>query len=215
LRFTVQTDRGNLRIDSRLVGMGNLFNILSTVAICQGLGLKSEAIEEGINLLPGVPGRLELIDCGQPFTVIVDYAHTDVALENLLLIARGLHPRRIITLFGCGGNRDRSKRPLMGEIAAKLSDLVIVTSDNPRGEEPAAIIAEIEKGIRTVTSRYQRIIDRGEAIATAIRQAHPGDVVLVAGKGHEAYQEFANQTIPFDDREICRKLLKQKMEGTL
>jgi UDP-N-acetylmuramoyl-L-alanyl-D-glutamate--2,6-diaminopimelate ligase len=215
LRFAVQTDRGNLRIDSRLVGMGNLFNILSTVAICQGLGLKSEAIEEGINRLQGVPGRLELIDCGQPFTVIVDYAHTDVALENLLLIARGLHPRRIITLFGCGGNRDRSKRPLMGEIAAKLSDLVIVTSDNPRGEEPAAIIAEIEKGIRTVTSRYQRIVDREEAIATAFRQAQPDDVVLVAGKGHETYQECAGHMIPFDDREMCRKLLKKKMEGTL
>ena len=215
LRFTVQAAGVNLMIDSRLVGMGNLFNILSTVAICRGLGIESEAIEQGINRLQGVPGRLELIDCGQPFTVIVDYAHTDVALENLLLIARGLHPRRVITVFGCGGNRDRTKRPLMGEIAAKMSDLVIVTSDNPRGEEPAAIIREIEKGIRAVTSKYQRCIDREEAITAAIRQAQPDDVVLVAGKGHESYQEFADQIIPFDDREVCRRLLKKKMEGAL
>jgi UDP-N-acetylmuramyl-tripeptide synthetase len=185
------------------------------VAICRGLGIESEAIEQGINRLQGVPGRLELIDCGQPFTVIVDYAHTDVALENLLLIARGLHPRQVITVFGCGGNRDRTKRPLMGEIAAKMSDLVIVTSDNPRGEEPAAIIREIEKGIRAVTSKYQRCIDREEAITAAIRQAQPDDVVLVAGKGHESYQEFADQIIPFDDREVCRRLLKKKMEGAL
>lgn len=215
LKFVTRTSRGTLPIESRLVGMGNLFNILSTVAICQSLGLDDEAIVRGIGQLAGVPGRLELIDCGQPFTVIVDYAHTDVALENLLLIARGLRPNRTITVFGCGGNRDRTKRPLMGEIAAKLSDIVIVTSDNPRREEPEAIIAEIEKGIRKVTSRYLKHVEREVAISEALRMAQPGDVVLIAGKGHEPYQEFADRTIPFDDRDVSRKLLRQKLEGML
>jgi UDP-N-acetylmuramoyl-L-alanyl-D-glutamate--2,6-diaminopimelate ligase len=215
LRFEVRTWRGLLSIESRLVGMGNLFNILSTVAICQRLGLENEIIAHGISRLAGVPGRLEIVDCGQPFTVIVDYAHTDVALENLLQIACGLKPKRIITVFGCGGNRDRTKRPLMGEIAAKMSEVIILTSDNPRREPPEAILAEIEAGVRRVTTKYVKHVDRETAIHEALRMAQPGDVVLVAGKGHEVYQEFADRTVPFDDREVCARLLRQKMEGKL
>ncbi len=203
-----------LALRSHLFGRPNASNIAAAVAASTALGCRPEAALEGIASVKGVPGRLEGIDAGQRFSVYVDYAHTDDALANTLKTVRDLRPRRLIVVFGCGGDRDRTKRPLMGAAAARLADLAILTSDNPRTEDPLAIVSEVEKGIRQVTSdpaRYRVIPDRREAIRTAILEADGGDAVVIAGKGHETYQILRDRTIPFDDREVARECLRARV----
>jgi UDP-N-acetylmuramoyl-L-alanyl-D-glutamate--2,6-diaminopimelate ligase len=170
------------------------------------LGIDEAAIARGLEAVDGVPGRFEAVDEGQPFTVLVDYAHTPDSLENVLTTARELTSGRLICVFGCGGDRDREKRPMMGRIAAELSDVAIVTSDNPRSEDPGAIIDEIVAGI---VGDAEIIQDRRSAIAHAIETAEPGDVVVIAGKGHEQGQQFRDRTVPFDDREVAREALRR------
>jgi UDP-N-acetylmuramoyl-L-alanyl-D-glutamate--2,6-diaminopimelate ligase len=195
---------GGIELETRLRGRFNVENILGAVAAGRLLGIDDDAIAYGVRELRGVPGRFEAVDEGQPFAVLVDYAHTPDSLENVLRTARDLAPGRLICVFGCGGDRDRGKRPLMGRIASELADVAIVTSDNPRSEEPGAIVAEILTGI---DGEAEVEPDRRAAIALAIESAEEGDVVVIAGKGHEQGQQFADRTIPFDDREVAREAL--------
>jgi UDP-N-acetylmuramoyl-L-alanyl-D-glutamate--2,6-diaminopimelate ligase len=197
---------GGIELETRLRGRFNVENVLGAVAAARLLGIDDDAIAYGVSELRGVPGRFEAVDEGQPFAVLVDYAHTPDSLENVLRTARDLAQNRVICVFGCGGDRDRGKRPLMGRIATNLADLAIVTSDNPRSEEPEAIIAEILEG---VGSEVEVEADRREAIARAVATAGEGDVVVIAGKGHEQGQQFADRTIPFDDREVARDALRR------
>jgi UDP-N-acetylmuramoyl-L-alanyl-D-glutamate--2,6-diaminopimelate ligase len=191
-----------------LLGEYNVLNALAAAAVAFSQGVSEEAIVQGLEGLRGVPGRMERVDNGQPFTVIVDYAHTEDALRNVLTALRRLQPARILTVFGCGGDRDRIKRPLMGEVAARMSDEIFLTSDNPRSEDPSRITLDVEVGIRRVRAEhYQIILDRREAITQALAQAKAGDIVLIAGKGHENYQILGDRTIPFDDRETARQWL--------
>jgi UDP-N-acetylmuramoyl-L-alanyl-D-glutamate--2,6-diaminopimelate ligase len=211
LDFTAETPAGKMEIHSRLVGRINVYNLLAAIATGVGLNVPRLAIEEGIAALEAVPGRFERIDLGQPFTVIVDYAHTDDALRNLLATARELDTdARIITLFGCGGDRDRSKRPLMGEAAGRASDLVVLTSDNPRSEDPLLIINDALVGLQRTSAKVLVEPDRRRAIEMAIERALPGDIVLIAGKGHENTQVLKSKTLPFDDREVARDMLRQR-----
>jgi len=197
---------GGLDLETRLRGRFNVENVLGALAAGRLLGLPDDAIVRGIAELRGVPGRFEAVDEGQPFTVLVDYAHTPDSLENVLRTARDLTQNRLVCVFGCGGDRDRGKRPLMGRIAAELADVAIVTSDNPRSEEPDAIIAEIVEG---AGGGVEIEPDRREAIARAIEGAREGDVIVIAGKGHEQGQQFRDRTVPFDDREVAREALRR------
>jgi UDP-N-acetylmuramoyl-L-alanyl-D-glutamate--2,6-diaminopimelate ligase len=197
---------GKLDLTTRLRGRFNVENVLGAVAAARILGVEEEAIAAGVEHLAGVPGRFEAVDEGQPFAVLVDYSHTPDALESLLAEARSLASGRLVCVFGCGGDRDRGKRPLMGEIASRLADAVIVTSDNPRSEDPQAIIDEILAG---VPGPVEVEPDRAAAIARALEEAEAGDVVVIAGKGHEQGQEFADRTIPFDDRDVAREALRR------
>jgi len=197
---------GALELETRLRGRFNVENVLAAVALARLLGVGDEAIATGVAELRGVPGRFEPVDEGQPFTVVVDYSHKPDALENVLRTARGLARNRVVCVFGCGGDRDRGKRPLMGRIASGLADVAIVTSDNPRSEDPDAIIAEVLEG---VTAPVDVEPDRAAAIERAVGLAEPGDVVVIAGKGHEQGQEFADRTLPFDDREVAREALRR------
>jgi UDP-N-acetylmuramoyl-L-alanyl-D-glutamate--2,6-diaminopimelate ligase len=201
-RFT--TD--GLELETRLRGRFNVENVLGAVAAARLLGIEDDAIARGVRELRGVPGRFEAVDEGQPFAVLVDYAHTPDSLENVLRTARDLAQNRLICVFGCGGDRDRGKRPLMGRIASELADLAIVTSDNPRSEEPDSIIGEIVAG---AAGDVEVEPDRREAIARAIDAAQEGDVVVIAGKGHEQGQQFADRTVPFDDRDVAREALRR------
>lgn len=209
IRATISGLEGKLDIVSPLMGRANLENILAAIATAGGLGIPGKVIEEGVAALRQVPGRFERIDEGQPFIVLVDYAHTHDALRNALKIARELARNRLIVLFGCGGDRDRSKRPLMGEVAGALSDLAVLTSDNPRSEDPILIMNDAMVGLQKTGKPYLAEVDREKAIRLAIEGAHEGDVVLLAGKGHETYQVLKDRTIPFDDREMARRLLKE------
>ncbi len=200
-RFTAD----GLDVTTPLRGRFNIENVLGTVAAARLLGLEDAAVAHGIASLRGVPGRFEAVDEGQPFAVIVDYAHTPEALDNVLRSARDLASGRLICVFGCGGDRDRGKRPLMGRAVAALADRVIVTSDNPRSEDPLAIIEEIVAGAPTAEVEP----DRAAAIGRAIELAADGDVVLIAGKGHEQGQELADRKVPFDDREVAREALRR------
>jgi len=217
--LTVGTPLGEMELQSRLLGRPNVRNILAAVATGLALGVLPEAIAQGIAVCPPVPGRMEVVSGREhPFLVIVDYAHTEDALRNLLYAARDLQHAisatgRLLTVFGCGGDRDRSKRAPMGETAGALSHLVIVTSDNPRSEDPEAIIAEIETGLHRTRTPYLKIVDRGEAIRMAIALAEPGDIVLIAGKGHETSQVLKDRVIPFDDREVARAALRERFGG--
>ena len=193
-------------IDLKLKGRFNVENALAAMASCRLLGIDDDAIARGLEAVDGVPGRFEAVDEGQPFTVLVDYAHTPDSLENVLTTARELTSGRVICVFGCGGDRDREKRPIMGRIAAELADVPIVTSDNPRSEDPGAIIDEILAGI---DGDAEIIQDRRSAIAHAIEAAEPRDVVVIAGKGHEQGQQFRDRTVPFDDREVAREALRR------
>ncbi len=209
----IGTSSGDVELRTRLVGRPNIYNIMAATAAALGLRLGTDAIAAGIGNMTGVPGRMEPVDAGQSFAVFVDYAHTPDALDNLLRTAAGLPHARIVTVFGCGGDRDRTKRRAMGEIAGRGSDVVIATSDNPRTEDPLAILAEIEPGLRDVGARYEVIADRRSAIARAVSLAQPGDIVLIAGKGHEDYQIIGNSTLPFDDRAVAREVLRGAQVG--
>ena len=196
---------GGLDLQTPLRGRFNVENVLAAVAVSRLLRIEDEAIVRGVAAVAGVPGRFETVDEGQRFTVVVDYSHKPDALENVLRTARDLTRNRLIVVFGCGGDRDRAKRPLMGKIATELADLAIVTSDNPRSEDPAAIIAEVLDGGDSAEVEP----DRRRAIERAIGAAGEGDVIVIAGKGHEQGQEFADRTFPFDDREVAREALRR------
>lgn len=208
LRFEVVHGGQRFAVESALVGHINVANILLACATAFTYGLKQEEIQRGVSNLQRVPGRFERVEEGQPFAVVVDYAHTDDALRNVIQVARGMQPKRVITLFGCGGDRDRSKRPLMGVAAAELSDYVVLTSDNPRSEDPLAIMNDAMVGLGRYDTPHVAEPDRERAIRKAIEAAEPGDVVILAGKGHETYQILRDGPIPFDDREVARRVLK-------
>ncbi len=211
LNFAAHTPNGVIQVESPLVGRINVYNILAAIGAGIGLGLSNEVIEAGIRNLHAVAGRFQRMDFGQPFLVVVDYAHTDDALENLIRTARELNAKgRIITVFGCGGSRDRTKRPIMGEISGRLSDLSILTSDNPRQEDPLKIISDIVVGTQKSGGKYSIEPDRAKAIHLAIEEAREGDMVLLAGKGHEDYQIFADRTMHFDDREVAGQALSDR-----
>ncbi|MCX8117185.1 MAG: UDP-N-acetylmuramoyl-L-alanyl-D-glutamate--2,6-diaminopimelate ligase [Desulfobacterota bacterium] len=230
LSCRVRTPENDFPVRSRLTGRFNLYNLLAAVATGYGLGLPAEVLKEGIEAVEGVPGRLEKVENRKGIHVIVDYAHTRDALERVLTglretLARSDREGKIITVFGCGGDRDRTKRPLMGEVAARLSDLVVITSDNPRTEDPLAILQEVEAGVRPhaiealgeggreswrAKKGYLKIPDRRQAIRTAIDLAERGDVVLIAGKGHEDYQIVGRKRFPFDDRLEAKRALEEE-----
>jgi UDP-N-acetylmuramoyl-L-alanyl-D-glutamate--2,6-diaminopimelate ligase len=209
LAASLITPQGPLEIRSPLLGRANLMNILGAVATASGLGIPAEMITEGVAALAVVPGRMERVDQGQPFLVLVDYAHTDDALRNVLTAARELAGGRLMVVFGCGGDRDRSKRPLMGEAAGALSDLAILTSDNPRSEDPLRIMSDALVGLQKTGKPYLAEVDRRTAICKALQKAKAGDVVLIAGKGHETYQILKDRTVPFDDRQAAREILRE------
>ncbi len=211
-RARMATPAGELELHCRLPGPRNMENVMAATAAALSLGVDLEVIATGVAALQTVPGRWERIDCGQPFEVVVDFAHTDDALRKLLAAVRALQPARIITVFGCGGDRDRGKRPLMGEAAATGSDVVILSSDNPRGEDPQAITDDAQAGIDATGRDIEthQILDRGEAIRFAIGLAQPGDTVVIAGKGHENVQVIGDRFSPFDDREQCRLALEPR-----
>lgn len=209
LHATLATPEGTWEMDSPLVGRANLANILAATATALGLGMAKEKVQEGIANLAAVPGRFERIDEGQPFLVVVDYAHTDDALRNVLKTARDLTRERLIVVFGCGGDRDRTKRPLMGEAAGSLGDLVVLTSDNPRSEDPIMIMNDALVGLQKTGKPYVAEVDREVAIRKALGEAREGDVVVLAGKGHETYQILKDRTVPFDDREVARRVLRE------
>ncbi len=191
-----------------LIGRFNVANSLASLATANALGISLREAVLSLGKSPQVPGRLETVPAKRQFQVFVDYAHSPDALLNVLKTLRELEPRRLIVVFGCGGDRDRQKRPLMAEAVDRHADLAIITSDNPRKEDPGAIIAEVEKGFRS--NHYEKITDRAEAITRAIQLAQPRDIVLVAGKGHENYQEFSDHTVPFDDVQVARRALENR-----
>ena len=209
-RFTLVTPLGSAGLELPLAGAYNVSNALVAAGCAVALGIDLEAIVRGLEHAPQVPGRLERIDEGQPFSVLVDYAHTPDSLEKAIGAVRSVTPGRVITVFGCGGDRDPEKRPVMGEAAGAGSDLVVVTSDNPRSEDPVGIILHIEDGLRSTGTDYTVEIDRRKAIAAAFAEAREGDAVLIAGKGHEDYQVFLDRTIHFDDREVAREELRAR-----
>ncbi len=211
-RFDLITPDETISISSTLIGRVNAYNILAAAAAAYARGCQSEAVAEGVKNLARVPGRFERVDCGQPFTVAVDYAHTDDALRNLTSLARELAKPtggRVITVFGCGGDRDRSKRPLMGEAAGKGSDFVFLTSDNPRSEDPLAIINDAIVGLQRSGTPFRTDPDRRAAIALAISEARKNDIVLIAGKGHEKVQISRSGTAAFDDRQVVAETLRE------
>ncbi|MGC9158988.1 MAG: Mur ligase family protein, partial [Terracidiphilus sp.] len=206
----LETPSGAARVVSRLAGEVNVLNLLAALAAAEARGVRFADLVAAVPSLQPVPGRFQSVDAGQPFTVIVDYAHTDDALLNLTALARQMTARsggRVITLFGCGGDRDRTKRPRMGRAAGQGSDFAVATSDNPRSEDPQAILAEIEPGLKASGVRYTVEPDRAAAIRLALKEAAAGDVVLIAGKGHEKEQILARGAVPFDDAEIALSAL--------
>ena len=213
IRLTAGTPRGRLELTSPLIGEHNVMNLLGAIATGIALGLDGATIVRVLGDVAAVPGRFEQVHAGQPFLVVVDYAHTPDALERVLATARKLTPGRLGVVFGCGGDRDRGKRPIMGELAARLADRVWVTSDNPRSERPEAIIDEVVAGVRRVAGserRWAGDADRRAAIADALRWARAGDTVVIAGKGHETYQIVGADVLPFDDRDVARTLLRAR-----
>lgn len=205
---------GDLPLSLQLTGRFNVYNALCALAAAQNEGISLEMGARALEQVSGVPGRFERVDVGQDFAVIVDYAHTEDSLRNVLTTARSLGPGRVISVCGAGGDRDRGKRPLMGQALAELSDYVVITSDNPRSESPEQICEDVMKGVKAAqmgASRYEVIVDRRQAIERAVDIAKPGDVVLIAGKGHETYQQFADHQIHFSDREEARAALEKRM----
>lgn len=207
--FTLRFPKGEMRVSTPLMGKYNVMNALAAAAVCSNFGVGIEIIRRALAKIGRVPGRLERVS-GPGFGVFVDYAHTDAALENVLENLRDLPRRKVITVFGCGGDRDRTKRPAMGRVACRLSDEVIITDDNPRSEDPRRIFADIEKGIRGLYKNYRFVSGRRKAIREAVASAGRGDMVLIAGKGHETYQVTAKGKIHFDDREEARKAIERR-----
>ena len=206
--FTVCTARTRTPVHLGVPGRFSVYNALGAIAACGVLGIPPEECAAALATFPGVAGRMEVVPTpGKPYTLLIDYAHTPDALENVLKTVRGFAQNRVIAVFGCGGDREREKRPLMGHIAGKLADLTIITSDNPRTEEPMAIIRDILPGIAGAEDKYIVEPDRRGAIALAMGRAAAGDVIVLCGKGHETYQEIGDKTIPMDEREIVRSLL--------
>jgi UDP-N-acetylmuramoyl-L-alanyl-D-glutamate--2,6-diaminopimelate ligase len=226
LSFSARTPIGMIAVESPLIGKHNVYNILAAIGAGLSQGFSADTISRGLAAMKAVPGRMEKVEAGQCFGVIVDYAHTEDSLAKLLDAVREITTGRVITLFGCGGDRDRTKRPSMGAVAVDRSDLAIVTTDNPRTEDPQAIITEIESGMivsgsrvaspseadRTIPGKtpYLVISDRAEAISTAIMLAKPGDMVVLAGKGHEDYQIVGDTKHHFDDREVAREAIEKR-----
>jgi len=212
--FSAATPAGTFAVESRLVGEHNVYNLLGAIGVALHAGATCDQVREAVAKVINVPGRFECVSAGKDFTVVVDYAHTEDALVRLLTAAQALKSHRIITLFGCGGDRDRGKRPKMGRAAVEYSDVVVLTSDNPRTEDPMAILREVEVGVReALQSRshveYHLVPDRREAIGIAVRLARTGDIVLIAGKGHEDYQIVGTKKVYFDDREAAREAIQQ------
>jgi len=219
IRMRVTTPRGRVDLTSALIGEHNVENLLGAVAVGLALDLDLPAIATALGAVHTVPGRFEQVRAGQPFLVVVDYAHTPDALERVLVTARKLTAGRLVAVFGCGGDRDRGKRPIMGAIAARLCDRVWITSDNPRSERPEAIVEEIVAGARGAgftPDRHAVEPDRRAAIGAALAWARAGDTVVIAGKGHETYQIIGRETLPLDDREVARRFLadaRRRPEG--
>ena len=213
IRLAARTPRGTLELTSPLIGEHNVMNLLGAIATGVALGVDERAIVRTLAAVGTVPGRFEQVRAGQPFLVVVDYAHSPDALERVLATARKLTPARLGVVFGCGGDRDRGKRPIMGEIAARLADRIWITSDNPRSERPVAIIDEVAAGVRRVAGAERRWVadaDRRAAIAAALGWAEAGDTVVIAGKGHETYQIVGSDVLPFDDRDVAREILRAR-----
>ncbi len=216
MRFTMQTPTGSVEIQTRLTGKVNVYNLLAAAAAAFARGLSFEQVGTGVASLKHVPGRFQTVDVGQPFTVVVDYAHTDDALRNLTALAREFVTEtggKVITLFGCGGDRDRAKRPLMGRAAGEGSDFVVLTSDNPRSEEPEAILENVLPGLQATSADFVVEADRARAIHLALEAARSGDIVLLAGKGHEKTQTLKTGTIPFDDAEVAAAALRELQQS--
>jgi UDP-N-acetylmuramoyl-L-alanyl-D-glutamate--2,6-diaminopimelate ligase len=209
IQLRAKVPGSQVHVHSALVGRHNVYNILGALATAYGLGMNLRLAVQGLEQLQAVPGRFERIDAGQPFSVLIDYAHTDDALRNVLIAARGIAQARVIIVFGAGGDRDRRKRPQMGRMAAQYADMAFITSDNPRTEVPIDIMRAIETGYREIgrATNYLLIEDRAEAIRAALQIAQGGDVVVIAGKGHEPYQMIGHQRLPFDDRQVARQTL--------
>ncbi|MBQ8952729.1 MAG: UDP-N-acetylmuramoyl-L-alanyl-D-glutamate--2,6-diaminopimelate ligase [Clostridia bacterium] len=201
--------RYRLDVTLKLSGIFNVYNSLTAAALCDAVGVAPECIREGLEAVKSVPGRIELLDTETPYRVILDYAHSPDALENILSTVRQMARARVIALFGCGGDRDHDKRPIMGEIGGRLADFCVLTSDNPRSEDPNAILDQIEAGIKQTDGAYTVIENRREAIRYAMNMAEPGDVIVLAGKGHETYQEIKGVKYPFDEKVVVRELLEE------
>ena len=217
MSFTLQSPAGPAEIQTRLTGKVNVYNLLAASAAAYARGLSLEEIQAGVASLACVPGRFQTVDEGQPFTVVVDYAHTDDALRNLTALAREFVTAtggRVITLFGCGGDRDKTKRPLMGRAAGEGSDFVVLTSDNPRSEDPESIIRDALPGLESTQTSYVVEADRARAIQLALHEAKPGDIILLAGKGHEKTQTIQGKSIPFDDAALASQYLSELQKGT-
>jgi UDP-N-acetylmuramoyl-L-alanyl-D-glutamate--2,6-diaminopimelate ligase len=211
IEFTAETPAGKFPVQSPLVARINIYNLLAAIGVGLALGLAPSAIAAGLAQLHRVPGRFERVDAGQPFLVVVDYAHTHDAIANVIGTARELNPQgRVIIVFGCGGERDRTKRPLMGEAAGRGADLVVLTSDNPRSEDPRLIINDVLVGLQRARANYIVEPDRERAFGIAFDAARPGDIVLLAGKGHERYQILGEQKLPWNEAEIARRILGQR-----
>ena len=206
VEFKVVTPWFSDKMKVNIPGKFSVYNALAAIGVCGMLGISSDAIRAGLEKVQ-VPGRAELVDTGKDFSVMIDYAHTPDSLENILNTVKDYAQGRVVSLFGCGGDRDRTKRPMMGEISGRIADLTIITSDNPRTEDPEAIVDDIEEGIKKSGGSYIRIVDRREAIKYALDNALAGDVIVLAGKGHETYQTFKDKTIHFDEREVVAEIM--------
>ncbi len=211
--FSLITPVGSFKLKTKLIGLHNVYNILAVVGAAVSLNISLDTMRESLSLSQGAPGRLEPVEEGQLFKVFIDYAHTDDALRNVLTILKEVKKGKIFLLFGCGGDRDKTKRPLMARAASGLADWVVITSDNPRREEPQQIINEIERGIPKGFKNYSKILDREEAIEKIISMAQKDDIILIAGKGHENYQIFKDTITPFNDKEMARKYLRARQDN--
>lgn len=205
----VKFDCGNMKINLGIPGVFSVYNALTAIGVCKACGISDNVIEGALNVAQGVKGRAEVVDCGRDFTLLIDYAHTPDGLENILESARNFAKGRVVVLFGCGGDRDKTKRPKMGKVAGRLADFCIVTSDNPRTEEPDAIIRDILEGMGEAMAEYVVVENRRDAIEYAIKHARKDDVIVLAGKGHEDYQILKDKTIHFDEREVIRDILSK------
>lgn len=210
VKFTLNYHGEKKAIDLKIPGKFSVYNALAAIGSCHSLGLSLEDIAKGISFIHTVRGRFETVPNSKGYMVVVDYAHTPDGLENILSSVRALTDKKVISVFGCGGDRDKTKRPIMGEIAGKLSDYCIITSDNPRTEDPESILKDVEEGIKKTDCSYEMEVDRKHGIYSALKKAQPGDIIVIAGKGHETYQIFKDKTIHFDDVEVAKEFLEKQ-----